>query len=155
MPDTKGPGKGLSISPPTNLRRLPRSARSRSAADRLRGMGDVANKVVPKISLIAPAHHSGCVTTRSFIPSTGHTAIGVFAALSVAMDCLLPGSVAEGIAAVTATNSRWRGNLRPASLRSILTLAAANQLPSSGAAACCAQILCKGAAYRTRTISTN
>jgi 4-oxalomesaconate tautomerase len=72
----------------------------RRVAGRLMGMGDVANKVVPKVSLIAPAQHGGCVATRNFIPHTCHTAIGVFAALSVATACLLPGSVAEGIAAV-------------------------------------------------------
>jgi 4-oxalomesaconate tautomerase len=57
---------------------------------------------VPKISLLAPAQHGGCVTTRNFIPHTCHTAIGVFAALSVATACILPGSVAEGLAAVGA-----------------------------------------------------
>ena len=72
----------------------------RRVAGRLMGMGDVANKIVPKVSLIAPAPHGGCVATRNFIPHTCHTAIGVFAALSVATACLLPGSVAEGIAAV-------------------------------------------------------
>lgn len=78
----------------------------RCAAGRLMGMGDVAGKVVPKISLIAPALHGGCVTTRNFIPHTCHTAIGVFAALSVATACLLPGSVAEGIAAVNDGNEQ-------------------------------------------------
>lgn len=72
----------------------------RRAAARLMGLGDVANKVVPKISLIASAQQGGCVMTRNFIPHTCHTAIGVFAALSVATACLLPGSVTEGIATV-------------------------------------------------------
>ena len=72
----------------------------RRAAGRLMGMGEVASKVVPKISLIAPAQQGGCVATRNFIPHTCHTAIGVFAALSIATACLLPGSVAEGVAAV-------------------------------------------------------
>ena len=74
----------------------------RRAAAALMGMGDVANKNVPKITLLAPAQNGGCVTTRNFIPHTCHTAIGVFAALSVATACLLPGSVAEGIATVGA-----------------------------------------------------
>ena len=79
-----------------------RLERIRRAAAALMGMGDVANKNVPKISLLAPAQNSGCVTTRNFIPHTCHTAIGVFAALSVATACLLPGSIAEGIATVGA-----------------------------------------------------
>jgi 4-oxalomesaconate tautomerase len=74
----------------------------RRAAGELMGMGDVTSKVVPKISLLAPAQHGGCVTTRNFIPHTCHTAVGVFAALSIATACILPGSVAEGIAAVSA-----------------------------------------------------
>jgi 4-oxalomesaconate tautomerase len=39
------------------------------------------------------------VTTRMFIPHVVHEAIGVLAAVSVATACVLPGSVAEGIAA--------------------------------------------------------
>ncbi len=74
----------------------------RHAAAELMGLGDVAHRNVPKISLLAPAQNGGCITTRNFIPHTCHTAIGVFAALSVATACLLPGSVAEGIASVGA-----------------------------------------------------
>jgi 4-oxalomesaconate tautomerase len=77
-----------------------RLERIRRAAAALMGMGDVANKNVPKISLLAPAQHGGCVTTRNFIPHSCHTAVGVFAALSIATVCILPGSVAEGIATV-------------------------------------------------------
>lgn len=72
----------------------------RRVAGQLMGMGEVANRVVPKVSLIAPATQGGCLTTRNFIPHTCHTAIGVFAALSVATACILPGSVAEGIAEI-------------------------------------------------------
>lgn len=82
-----------------------RLERIRRAAAELMGMGDVTNRNVPKISLIAPALQApnrGCVMTRNFIPHTCHTAIGVFAALSVATACILPGSVAEGIATVGA-----------------------------------------------------
>lgn len=82
-----------------------RLERLRRAAAALMGMGDVANKNVPKISLLAPAQQAlnrGCVMTRNFIPHTCHTSIGVFAGLSVATACLLPGSVAEGIATVGA-----------------------------------------------------
>ena len=72
----------------------------RRAAAELMGMGDVTNRNVPKITLLAPAQNGGCVMTRNFIPHTCHTAIGVFAALSIATACLLPGSVAEGLAVV-------------------------------------------------------
>lgn len=72
----------------------------RRAAAALMGMGDVAHRNVPKITLLAPAQNRGCVMTRIFIPHTCHTAVGVFAALSIATACLLPGSVAESIASV-------------------------------------------------------
>ena len=63
-------------------------------------LGDVATKVVPKMSLIAPARAGGHVCTRTFIPHDCHAAIGVLGAVSVATACILPGSVAEGIATV-------------------------------------------------------
>jgi 4-oxalomesaconate tautomerase len=63
-------------------------------------LGDVTKKVVPKMSLIAPARAGGHVCTRTFIPHDCHAAIGVLGAVSVATACILPGSVAEGIATV-------------------------------------------------------
>jgi 4-oxalomesaconate tautomerase len=63
-------------------------------------LGDVTKKVVPKMSLIAPARAGGHVCTRTFIPHDCHAAIGVLGAVSVATACILPGSVARGIATV-------------------------------------------------------
>jgi len=70
----------------------------RWAAGELMGLGDVREKVVPKMSLIAPPIAGGHVSTRTFIPHKCHTAIGVLGAVSVATACALPGSVANGIA---------------------------------------------------------
>jgi len=64
-------------------------------------LGDVAEKTVPKMCLIAPSQHGGAVCTRNFIPHRVHEAIGVFGAVSVATACVLPGSVADGVATVT------------------------------------------------------
>jgi 4-oxalomesaconate tautomerase len=61
-------------------------------------LGDVSDKTVPKMSLISPPQSGGIVSTRTFIPHRVHEAIGVLGAVSVATACLLPGSVAEGIA---------------------------------------------------------
>ena len=72
----------------------------RRAAGPLMALGDVSDAVIPKLSLIAPPRSGGSVSTRNFIPRTCHTAIGVFAAVSVATACVIPGSVAEGIAQV-------------------------------------------------------
>jgi 4-oxalomesaconate tautomerase len=63
-------------------------------------LGDVKSKVVPKMSLIAPARAGGHVCTRTFIPHDCHAAIGVLGAVSVATACILPGSVTHGIATV-------------------------------------------------------
>ena len=66
----------------------------------LMNLGDVASKVVPKMSLVSPPSAGGHVNTRTFIPHDCHAAIGVLGAVSVATACILPGTVAEGIASV-------------------------------------------------------
>lgn len=65
----------------------------------LMSLGDVAEKTVPKMSLIAPAQHGGVVATRTFIPHRVHQSIGVLGAASVAAACSIPGSVTDGVAA--------------------------------------------------------
>ncbi len=69
-------------------------------------LGDVSHKVVPKMSLIAPPQVGGHVCTRTFIPHNCHAAIGVLGAVSVATACILPGSVAEGLAVVPAGSTK-------------------------------------------------
>lgn len=61
-------------------------------------LGDVAQKTVPKMSLLSPARHGGQLNTRTFIPHRVHEAIGVLGAVSVATACAVPGTVAERIA---------------------------------------------------------
>jgi 4-oxalomesaconate tautomerase len=51
--------------------------------------------------LISAPKNGGAVTTRNFIPHQVHKAIGVFGAVSVATACVVPGSIAEGIAQIT------------------------------------------------------
>ena len=67
-------------------------------------LGDVRGKVVPKMSLISAPRAGGHVSTRTFIPHDCHAAIGVLGAVSVATACILPGSVAAGIAQVPPGN---------------------------------------------------
>jgi 4-oxalomesaconate tautomerase len=74
----------------------------RLQAGPMMNLGDVKTKVVPKMSLIAPARSGGHVATRTFIPHDCHAAIGVLGAVSVATACILPGSVARGVATVPA-----------------------------------------------------
>lgn len=61
-------------------------------------LGDVTDKTVPKMTLVAPPRHGGVISTRTFIPHRVHQSIGVLGAASVAAGCSIPGSVAEGIA---------------------------------------------------------
>ncbi len=74
-----------------------RIERIRLQAGPLMGLGDVTNKVVPKMTLLAPAIDGGAVHTRTFIPRRCHDAIGVLGAVSVASACVLDGSVAAGL----------------------------------------------------------
>ena len=68
-------------------------------------LGDVSQKTVPKMSLIAEPLHNGAITTRTFIPHRVHEAIGVLGAASVATACILPGTVAESLANIKPDNS--------------------------------------------------
>jgi len=70
----------------------------RIEAGKLMNLGDVRDKVVPKMSLISAPRAGGQVNTRTFIPHKCHAAIGVLGAVSVATACVLAESVASGIA---------------------------------------------------------
>ena len=63
-------------------------------------LGEVAQRNVPKMCLVAPPQAGGALSTRTLIPHRCHTSIGVFGAVSVAVACLIEGSVAAGIARV-------------------------------------------------------
>ena len=75
-----------------------RLERIRLQAGPAMNLGDVAKKVVPKMALIAPPIAGGIVHTRTFIPHVCHAAIGVLGAVSVATACVIPGTVAAGVA---------------------------------------------------------
>src|SRR5690606_34869820 len=61
----------------------------RLAAGPRMNLGDVKEKSVPKMMLVAPPQHGGAVTVRSFIPHRAHATIGVLGAVSVATACLV------------------------------------------------------------------
>jgi 4-oxalomesaconate tautomerase len=63
-------------------------------------LGDVTKKVVPKMTMIAPARDGGSIATRTFIPHVCHEAIGVLGAVSVATACVIPGAVGSDMAIV-------------------------------------------------------
>lgn len=66
----------------------------------LMNLGDVAEKSVPKMMLVAPPRGGGAVTVRSFIPHRAHATIGVLGAVSVATACLIEGSPAAEVATI-------------------------------------------------------
>jgi 4-oxalomesaconate tautomerase len=68
----------------------------------LMNLGDVAEKSVPKMMLVAPPRSGGAVSVRSFIPHRAHATIGVLGAVSVATACLIPGSPAAEVASIPA-----------------------------------------------------
>jgi 4-oxalomesaconate tautomerase len=78
----------------------------RLACGQLMGLGDVSGKTYPKMCLIAAPAAGGSVSTRCFIPHVCHDAIGVLAAVTVATACVLPGSIAAGLAVVPAGAAR-------------------------------------------------
>ncbi len=72
----------------------------RLAAGPLMNLGDVAEKSVPKMTLVAPPANGGAVTTRVFIPKRAHASIGVLGAVTAATACLVEGSPAAAVAVV-------------------------------------------------------
>ena len=72
----------------------------RRAAGPLMNLGDVTEKSVPKMTLVAPPRDGGAITTRVFIPHRAHSSIGVLGAVTAATACLVPGSPAAELAHV-------------------------------------------------------
>ena len=76
-------------------------------------LGDVREKSVPKMMLVAAPREGGAIAVRSLIPHRVHASIGVLGAVSVATACLIPGSPAEGVARVPAGGSKTIGVEHP------------------------------------------
>ena len=74
----------------------------RLTAGPLMNLGNVAEKSVPKMMLVAPPRNRGAVTVRSFIPHRAHASVGVLGAVSVATACLVEGSPAAEVADIPA-----------------------------------------------------
>ena len=72
----------------------------RLACGPLMNLGDVAEKSVPKMTMVSAPKNGGAIGTRTFIPHRCHKTIGVLGAVSVATACLLKGSPAYELAEV-------------------------------------------------------
>jgi len=77
-----------------------RLERIRAIAGPLMNLGDVSQKSVPKMTLVAPPRAGGALSTRTFIPHDCHSSIGVLGAVSVATACLLEAGPARELAMV-------------------------------------------------------
>ncbi|NMG73480.1 4-oxalomesaconate tautomerase [Aromatoleum diolicum] len=62
------------------------------------GLGDVRDKVLPKIALVAPPQGEGVIASRYFTPWNCHSAYAVTGALCLAAASIIPGSVVHRLA---------------------------------------------------------
>lgn len=72
----------------------------RLIAGPMMNLGDVAEKSVPKMTLVSAPRSGGAIATRTFIPHRCHKVIGVLGAVSVATACLTPGAVGQDLAVI-------------------------------------------------------
>ncbi len=79
----------------------------------LMNLGDVKEKSVPKMMLVAPPKEGGAITVRSLIPHRVHASIGVLGAVSVATACLVEGSPAAAVAVVPSGANKTLGVEHP------------------------------------------
>jgi 4-oxalomesaconate tautomerase len=72
----------------------------RLKAGPMMNLGDVADKSVPKMTMVSAPRHGGAISTRTFIPHRCHKSIGVLGAVSVATACLIEGAVGHDLAVI-------------------------------------------------------
>jgi len=78
----------------------------RLRAGHMMNLGVVTNKVVPKMSLVAPPRAGGALCSRTFIPHDCHAAVGVLGAVTLAAAAVMRGSVAHEVAEVPGGNPK-------------------------------------------------
>jgi 2-methylaconitate cis-trans-isomerase PrpF len=78
----------------------------RLEAGRRMGLGDVTDKVIPKIGLLAPPRAGGSICSRYFTPHRLHAAHAVTGGVCVASACTLEGSIAWDLAVLPPGNPR-------------------------------------------------
>jgi 2-methylaconitate cis-trans-isomerase PrpF len=71
----------------------------RREAGVLMGLGDVAERVIPKPVLVSAPTAGGTLAVRYFTPGTCHRAVAATGAVGIATACVMPGSLAHEIAA--------------------------------------------------------
>ena len=119
----------------------------RLASGTLMNLGDVAQKTVPKMTLVSAPQQGGVIATRTFIPHRCHASIGVLGAVSVATACLLPGSVTEGLAQVPEGSEKRMPIEHPSGETSIIAQVSASGEVTSAAVLRTARKLMDGVVF--------
>ena len=101
----------------------------RIAAGPLMNLGDVRQKSVPKMTMVAAARH-GAIATRTFIPHRCHASIGVLGAVSVATACLLPAGPAAELARIPAGTEKTLSIEHPSGEMSVVATMNGDQVTS-------------------------
>jgi 4-oxalomesaconate tautomerase len=105
----------------------------RRKAGPMMNLGDVAEKSVPKMTMVSPAQNGGCISTRTFIPHRCHASIGVLGAVSVASACLLPESPAHSLARIPEGSSKYMSIEHPTGEMTVIVDLDENQQVTSAA----------------------
>jgi 4-oxalomesaconate tautomerase len=96
-------------------------------------LGDVTEKSVPKMMLVAPPKEGGAIAVRSLIPHRVHASIGVLGAVSVATACLIEGSPAASVATVPEGATKTLGVEHPTGVTEcVVTVDGAGQPVEAG-----------------------
>jgi len=122
----------------------------RLQAGPLMNLGDVREKSVPKMSMVAAPAGGGAIATRTFIPHRCHASIGVLGAVSVATACLLPGTPAAGLANVPAGSPKSLSIEHPSGETTIVAEIAADGSVASAAILRTARKLFDGVVFAHR-----
>lgn len=86
--------------------RMARIEAIRRKAGEMMGLGDVADKVVPKVGVLSPPRQGGTITSRYLTPHALHQAHAVTGAVCIASACALPGTIAHEVATPDTANPR-------------------------------------------------
>ncbi len=92
-------------------------------------LGDVTEKSVPKMMLVAPPRDGGAIAVRSLIPHRVHASIGVLGAVSVATACLVDGSPAAAVAAAPEGATKTLGVEHPSGVTECVVTIDASGVP--------------------------
>ncbi|HUG61398.1 MAG TPA: PrpF domain-containing protein, partial [Methylomirabilota bacterium] len=95
----------------------------------LMNLGEVRQKSVPKMTMVAAARH-GAISTRTFIPHRCHASIGVLGAVSVATACLLPAGPAADLTEIPAGTEKTLSIEHPSGEMSVVATMDADQVAS-------------------------